>query len=151
MSQWVAHALGARSIFTEHDPVHSAGGGAIAAPFVLRRGFDEMVRGAPVLAVDDIVNTGHSLHETIEALRRCGADVIGAATWVTRGNTNAEELGVDSFVWLAKVDIPSWPEAECELCHRGVPVNTRYAHGAEYVVSRQIRRYPAASDPRSTR
>lgn len=129
MSQWVAHALGARSVFTEHDPTDRRP----AAPFVLRRGFDAMVAGAPVLAVDDIVNTGHSLRETVRALRACGADVVGAATWVTRGNAGAGEIGVDRFAWLAEIDIPYWPAARCDLCRRGIPVNTRYAHGAEYV------------------
>ncbi|MGH9092139.1 MAG: orotate phosphoribosyltransferase [Acidimicrobiales bacterium] len=129
MSQWVAHALGARSVFTEHDPTVPGP----SAPFVLRRGFDTMVAGAPVLAVDDIVNTGHSLGQTVRALGACGAEVVGAATWVTRGNTDAVRLGVPAFTWLAEVDIPSWPAADCDLCRRGVPVNTRYAHGAEYV------------------
>ena len=94
-----------------------------------------MVRGQTVVVVDDIVNTGHSLRQTIEALRGAKADVIGAAAWVTRGNVAAEDLGVEHFQWLAEVRIPTWPGSDCELCRRGVPVNTRCAHGAEYVAS----------------
>ncbi len=140
MSQWVAHALGARSVFTEHDPavaVAGRGEGAVmASPFMLRRGFGDDLAGVATLAVDDIVNTGHSLRETIRALRDCGADVIAAATWVTRGNVDAASLGVDRFVALAEVPIPSWPAAACHLCQDGVPINVRYAHGAEYVAHR---------------
>jgi orotate phosphoribosyltransferase len=136
MSQWLAKPLGARSVFTEHDPARLDGSSSTAAPFVLRRGFDQMVAGETVLAVDDIVNTGHSLRETIEALRRSDAQVVGAATWVTRGNAGARDLGLDRFEWLAAVDIPSWPESECDLCRRGVPINTRYAHGAEFLARR---------------
>jgi orotate phosphoribosyltransferase len=133
-AQWSAHHLGVRAIYSEHDP----GQPGTSGRFVLRRGFDRMVRDQPVLALDDIVNTGHSIRQTIDALRAAGAMVVGAATWVTRGNVWAEDLGVAQFDYLAQVDIPSWPADQCLLCRQGVPINVEFAHGAEYMASRRL-------------
>ena len=62
-----AHELGALSTFTEHEP--AAEGGGPRGRFVLRRGYDRLLSGQRVLVVDDIVNTGHSIGQTIEAVR----------------------------------------------------------------------------------
>jgi orotate phosphoribosyltransferase len=130
-SMWIAHHTGARALFTEHDPRNEDSPGR----FVLRRGFDRMVQGQSVLAVDDIVNTGHSIGQTLDALRSAGALIVGAATWVNRGRVDAPSLGVDHFEYLAEIDLPSWPAAECRLCRQGVPINVEFAHGAEYVAA----------------
>lgn len=127
-AQWVASALGCRSIFSEHDAATGPTG-----PFVLQRGFGEMVKGRRVLAVDDIVNTGHSIVQTLAALRAAEADVVGATAWVTRGNVTGADIGVEPWFPLAQVDIPSWPAHGCQLCTRGFPINTRFAHGKEFV------------------
>lgn len=33
--------------------------------------------------------------------------------------------------------IPSWPAADCRLCREGVPVNTQYAHGADFLAAQR--------------
>jgi orotate phosphoribosyltransferase len=140
MTQWLGRALDASAVFAEHDPTwmlrdHGPGSGdeELAAPFVLRRGYDRAVAGRRVLACDDIVNSGHSLEQTIAVLRASGADVVGAATWITRGNVTVDSLDVAPFLYLAEVDIPEWPATSCQLCATGVPINVEYAHGREYV------------------
>jgi len=135
VAQWLAHRLGALAVFAEHDPTAPAGG-AVRPPFVLRRGYDQLVRGRRVLAVDDIVSTGHSVRQTIAALRAAGGEVVGAAAYITRGNVDAAGIGVGELRTLLELRIPSWPAASCTLCAQGVPVNTRYAHGAEFVAAR---------------
>jgi orotate phosphoribosyltransferase len=52
---------------------------------------------------------------------------------VSRGNVDAAGLGVDRFVYLLEYKIPAWPASTCQLCRAGVPINTRYAHGREYL------------------
>ncbi|MAJ47209.1 MAG: hypothetical protein CBC35_08130 [Planctomycetes bacterium TMED75] len=101
--------------------------------FELRRGFTELVTGQEVLVVDDVVNTGFSIGLVIEAVRAAGGSVHTAATWINRGNTDAAGLGVEHFVFLDQIALPAWPGASCPLCAQGFPVNTRYAHGAEFV------------------
>lgn len=137
VSQWLAHRLDRQAVFAEHDPTAAvaAAGSALRPPFVLRRGYDRVVSGRRVLVVDDVVSSGHSLRQTAAAVHAAGGEVAAAAAYVSRGNVDAAGLGVAPFRFLFEERIPAWPAAACELCARGVPVNTRYAHGAEYVAA----------------
>jgi orotate phosphoribosyltransferase len=144
VSMWTAHHLRVPSVFAEHgkehgyDPV-AAHPGPLRPPLVLRRGYNAAVDGKRVLVVDDVVNTGGTMAETAGALRDAGGEVIAVAALATRGNAGPGDVGCQDFAYLTKVDMPSWPAEECELCKRGVPVNTRYAHGADFVAAQRAR------------
>ena len=138
VAEWTAHELGALSVFAEHDPAPV--GAALRGRFVLRRGYDQVVSGRRVLVVDDIVNTGLSLRQTAAAVRGAGGEVVGAACLVSRGNVDAAGLGAGRFVYLLEYRIPAWPASACELCRGGVPINTRYAHGREYLARQAEKR-----------
>ncbi|WP_137389015.1 phosphoribosyltransferase family protein [Rhodoligotrophos defluvii] len=134
VSQWTAHALGVLSVFAEHsDRPASAPGGPLRAPFVLRRGYDKVVNGKRVVVVDDVVNTGLAMRETVDAVLQCGGTVVAAAAIITRGNARPADCGVTDLRYLLECKIPSWPAANCPLCRAGVPVNVQYAHGADFV------------------
>jgi orotate phosphoribosyltransferase len=135
IAQWTAHSLDTLAIFGEHD--RAAAGDALLGRFVLRRGYDRLAAGRRVVVVDDIVNTGLSVRQMVEAVRRAGGEVVGAPALITRGNVDAAGIGVEQFITLLEYDIPSWPAAECRLCREGVPVNTRYAHGKEFLAARE--------------
>ena len=90
-----ARHLKAKSIFVERE----------AGKFVLRRGFD-IPKGARVLVVDDILTTGLSYRETLEAIRPYPGDIVGAACLIDRSNGRAE-IGVPR-VALATLDIPDY-------------------------------------------
>jgi orotate phosphoribosyltransferase len=102
---------------------------------VLKRGYDRAVSGRRVLVVDDVVNTGESLRETADAVRAAGGEVVATAALCTRGNAGPGDTGADDFVCLTEIEVPSWPAADCRLCRDRVPVNTRYAHGADFVAA----------------
>lgn len=131
IAQWTAHHLGVLSVFSERDP--SVKSDEKAKPFILRRGYDQLVKGKRVLVVDDIVNTGYSLRHTVQAVRKAGGNVVAGATLVSRGNVDAAGLEVDEFVYLLEYKIPAWPAATCKLCQQNIPINTQYAHGLEFV------------------
>jgi orotate phosphoribosyltransferase len=95
------------------------------------------VTGKRVFVVDDIVNTGHSIRQTIEAVRGAGGTVVAAGALVNRGNVGAKEIGVENLVYLLEYKIPAWPAVDCPLCRDSVPVNTQYAHGKDFLASRQ--------------
>src|SRR6476646_6053861 len=57
--------------------------------FELRRGFS-LDPGIRVLMVEDVVTTGLSSREAIEAVRRAGGDVIGEAALVDRSGGKAD-------------------------------------------------------------
>ena len=126
-AQYTALGLGTRCIFAERQRENGT------ETFELRRRYDEEVAGRRVLVVDDVINTGHSTGLVLEAVRGAGGLVAGVATWINRGNVGAGELGVEHFVFLDEIRLPSIPAAECRLCAAAVPVNTHYAHGAEYL------------------
>lgn len=135
VAQWTAYALGLPMVFAEHDPSHKKS--ELRGRFGLHRGFDRLVADRRVLVVDDVVNTGHSVRQTVEAVRACGGTVGSVATLVDRGNVGAADIGVDEYAYLLRYDIPSWPAAQCPLCKQQVPVNVLYAHGQDFLDARQ--------------
>lgn len=95
VSQWTAHALGVLSVFAEHSGQTSAASGEpLRGPFILRRGYDKAVSGKRVVVVDDVINTGLALRQTVEAVRQSGGQVMGAAAIITRGNARPADCGV---------------------------------------------------------
>jgi orotate phosphoribosyltransferase len=131
VAQWTAFALNLPAVFAEHDVRRSAD--ELRGPFSLHRGFNRQVAGHRVLVVDDIVNTGQSVRQTISAVRAAGGTVLAAAAVVDRGNVDAAGLGAPDYVYLLKYSIPNWPAAECPLCKERVPVNTAHAHGQDFL------------------
>jgi orotate phosphoribosyltransferase len=103
----VARHLGARFIWTERD-----GAGSMQ----LRRGFS-VRQGESVLVVEDVITTGGSTRETIEALSAAGARVSGAASIIDRSQGRAD-VGVPRIA-LATLDVPSVAPSVCEACARG--------------------------------
>jgi orotate phosphoribosyltransferase len=90
-----ARHLGVQSFYVERE------GGA----FKLRRGF-HVEPGAKVVMVEDIVTTGLSSRECIEAIRAAGGDVIAAACIVDRSGGKAD-VGVP-MVALASLEVPAY-------------------------------------------
>jgi len=104
----VARALGARFVWTERD----------AGEMTLRRGFS-VSPGEKTLVVEDVITTGGSTRETIEALRRAGADVVGAASIIDRSGGSAD-VGVPRTS-LASLKVLSVEASECDACKLGEP------------------------------
>jgi len=73
--------------------------------FELRRGF-HLDPGTKVLMVEDVVTTGLSSREAIEAVRQAGGDVIAEAALVDRSSGKAD-LGIP-FIPLIRIDIPTY-------------------------------------------
>lgn len=72
--------------------------------FRLRR--FEMPEGARVVIVEDIVTTGLSCRETVEALRAIGAEVLAVACLIDR-SAGAADTGVP-LVALAEYEVPAY-------------------------------------------
>ena len=73
--------------------------------FSLRRGF-RLEPGQKVLMVEDVVTTGLSSREAIEAVKREGGEVIAEASLVDRSNGSVD-LGVPFFP-LIRLDVPTY-------------------------------------------
>lgn len=103
-------------------------GGPVRAAFAepIVSGGRALRRGWPVAAeervviVDDILTTGASLVETIEAVRGAGIQPLAAAVMVDR-STEPINLGIPLHS-LGRIEIPSWKPDACEQCAAGVPL-----------------------------
>ena len=100
---------GVRAAFAEPD-----GGGR-----ALRRGWS-VSRDDRVAIVDDILTTGASLLETVDAVRAAGVEPVAAAVLVDR-STEPVEFGFPLHA-LGRIEIPSWEPDACPLCRDGTPL-----------------------------
>lgn len=91
-----ARHLGVPAIYTER----------VNGVFELRRGF-ELAPGEKVIIVEDIVSTGVSIRECIEAIRKTGANVVAAACLIDRSAGEAD-VGVP-LVSLVQYKVPAYP------------------------------------------
>jgi orotate phosphoribosyltransferase len=101
-----ARALGVRALFTERE----------AGAMTLRRGF-RIEAGEKVLVVEDVVTTGGSTRETIEAVTRAGGVCVGAGSVVDRSGGEVA-VGVRREA-LIVLDVPAFDPAECPMCKEG--------------------------------
>jgi orotate phosphoribosyltransferase len=102
----VARALGCRGLFTERR--HGA--------MTLRRGFT-LDENEPVVVVEDVITTGGSTRDVIEAVRARGARVLAAGSLVDRSGGTAD-LGVPRRS-LLELEVPTYSPETCPLCANG--------------------------------
>ncbi len=105
----VARALHVRFIFAERE------GGKMT----LRRGF-EVGRGDTAVVVEDVITTGGSTREVVDALRERGTNVLAAGSIIDRSG-GAAEVGVPR-VALETLQVTAYQPESCPLCAQGIPV-----------------------------
>lgn len=99
IGQEIGRALGVDAMFVERP----------TGTFELRRGFT-LNQGEKVLLVEDVVTTGLSSREAIEAIAKEGGEVIAAASLVDRSGGNAAfEV---PFFPLIQLSFPTYAEDE---------------------------------------
>ncbi|MBI2767511.1 MAG: orotate phosphoribosyltransferase [Chloroflexi bacterium] len=111
LSYETARHLGLRSIIAERK---DDGAGR-----EFKRGF-EIGPGDRVLVVDDVLTTGGSIRDVIDAVRARGAEVAGVGVLVDRSGGTVD-FGVPFFACLT-VDIASYTPADCPECRQGLPL-----------------------------
>jgi orotate phosphoribosyltransferase len=94
----MGRALGVEAVFVERPQ----------GVFELRRGF-RLAPGQRVLLVEDVVTTGLSSREAMQAVAEAGGEVIAAAALVDRSAGGAG-LGVPFFP-LLRLDVPAYDAA----------------------------------------
>ncbi len=104
----LARQLGARAIFAER----------VDGQLQFRRGFS-IAAGERVLIAEDIVTTGLSFRETVEALQGLPGEVVGGACIIDRSNGRAD-VGCE-LVALAAVDFPDYSADDLPPELRGIP------------------------------
>ena len=107
----VARALGVPFLFTERD--------AGTRKMLLRRGFT-VQPGEAAVVIEDVITTGGSTVDVIEALHALGARVLAAGSIMDRSGGKAD-VGVPR-VALATLQVAAYPPDACPLCQQGLPV-----------------------------
>ena len=102
----VAQALNVRFIWTERENTR----------MTLRRGFS-VKENEKILVIEDVITTGGSTRECIEALETRGAKVTKAASIIDRSNGKAD-VGVPR-ISLVSLDVPSYKTEDCPMCRQG--------------------------------
>jgi len=105
----VARALSVRFIFAERE----------AGKMTLRRGF-EITAGDNAVVVEDVVTTGGSTREVVDALAERGAHVLAAGSIIDRSG-GAADVGVPR-VALETLQVTTYQPENCPLCAQGIPV-----------------------------
>ncbi len=77
--------------------------------------------GTRVLVVDDILTTGGSIRETLDALATHPVEVVAVGVMVDRSGGKTTFGDVPLFA-LSSQAFESWPADECPLCADGVPI-----------------------------
>jgi orotate phosphoribosyltransferase len=86
---------------------------------IFRRGF-EIDEDEKVLVVEDVITTGGSVQEVIEAVRASRGDVRGVGVFVDRSGGKANlDTRVEA---LLNVNIKTYVPEECPLCREQKPL-----------------------------
>ena len=83
---------------------------------VVARGFD--IRGKNVLIVDDVLTTGKSIQETIQAVNAQAGDIKGIAVLIDR---HSKPPAFEFFSPYQK-DVVTYAPDQCPLCRANVPL-----------------------------
>lgn len=102
----VAQALNVRFIWTERQN----------GEMTLRRGFS-VKENEKILVVEDVITTGGSTRECIDALEKNGAKVTNAASIIDRSGGKAD-VGVPRIA-LVSLEVPSYEPEICPMCKNG--------------------------------
>lgn len=109
IGQEVGRALQVRSMFAERQD----------GKLTLRRGFT-LAPSDRVVVIEDVITTGLSTRETIEAAEASGAQVLGAGAIIDRGSDPGRlNLPLQALV---RMEVPAYQPEACPLCAAGQPV-----------------------------
>ena len=77
----------------------------------------ENISGKNVLVIEDVVTTGGTIHQTIDAIKLCGGNVVCVAVIVDRSARKAN-FGVKLISGL-ELDFPVYLPNDCPICKDG--------------------------------
>ncbi|HEX7041774.1 MAG TPA: phosphoribosyltransferase family protein [Patescibacteria group bacterium] len=140
LSQWTAYHLSrltkkeVLSVFTEksYDDKEK-----FDRPQLLKRGYDQLVKGKRVLVVEDLTTTGMSVKKVVDRVKEAKGKVVGVYVLLNRNPKGVNrKLMNTTFKSLCVFEAEAWEEKDCPLCRKNVPVNTTVGHGKEFLAKK---------------
>ena len=131
LSQWTAYhltELTGREVYAVYADKDGKDG------FIVRRGYDQLIKGKNVLIVEDLTTTGGSVKQVVDCVRDAGGEVVGVCVMVNRDpeNVNSESVGTP-FTAAGVLKAEAFDEKDCPFCKQGRPINTKIGHGKKYL------------------
>lgn len=134
LSQWVAHYLTeltdkkVLALYADKD----------GDSFVIKRGYDKLIKGKRVLVVEDNLTTGGSVRKVVQVVREAGGAVMAVGALVNRGGVSTADIGnVPDLFALANVKLDDYDAHECPLCANKIPINTDVGKGREFLAAQK--------------
>ena len=112
LAQEVARQLDVRCLIAESM---SSGGRELRRGFVLNR-------SERVLIVDDVLTTGLSLRETVQAVERFQPEIVGIEVLIDRSGGEATEQFSPLAHALLTVSAHSYAVEACPMCKQAIPI-----------------------------
>jgi len=137
LSQWTAYHLTkktGREVLSVFSEKHYDDKQIYDRPQMLKRGYDQLVKGKRVLIVEDLTATGASVKKVVDKVKEAGGEVVCVYVLLNRNpeEVNSEFMGAP-FESLAVYEVEAYEPKNCPLCKKGVPINTEIGHGKEFL------------------
>jgi orotate phosphoribosyltransferase len=84
---------------------------------IVGRGFD--IKNKKILLVDDVMTTGKSVKETIDAINEKGGEIVGSAVLIDRCSI---ELPFEYYATYRKI-VENFEPEKCPLCKENTPLS----------------------------
>lgn len=136
LSQWVGYFLAKinrqqiLSVFAEKNVSNQIR----KNKFRFMSGYGNLIAGQHVLIVDDVIHTGETVEHLISLVRDHGGIVKGVGALANRGSMmSAQDFGIPYIFALLTLPLMRWSADTCNLCQQGIPINTQFGHGKEFL------------------
>ncbi len=140
LGNWIAYHLSkikGREILSAYAD-KTEGAQLAESGLIFKRGYEELIKGKKILAIDDTIATGLSVHKLIDVVQKFGGQLVRLAVFVNRlpGEVTSETLGVPLLA-LCEIPAETYDPKDCPLCKSGVPVNTKMGHGKKFLAEQK--------------
>jgi orotate phosphoribosyltransferase len=121
LAQMVAEVLGVEFYFTERITREDGMG----ARYHLSESQRALVRGKLIAVVDDAVNAGSAVVNTLAELRDAGGQPVAIGALIVLGSGAAPIAAAQKmpFEYITQYTTPLWQTSDCPLCRAAVPLS----------------------------
>lgn len=134
LSQWVTHYLNINRAGGETLAVFAEkGDDGVHKKFFFGRGYDKFIPGKTILVVEDLLTTGGSVRQVVEAVRQYGGNIVGVSALCNRGNVQPADVGDVPIHALVSLSLETYTEEECPFCQQQAPINTELGKGRAFL------------------
>jgi len=153
LSTWTAHYLteliGSEVLSTYAEEVISSivwfennpESPIVGHKFVIPAVYRDYIKDKRILVVEDVLTTGTSARQVIQAVREINGHIVGLGAIVNRGDLTKKALSeIPKFVSLVDMPLETWKEQDCPLCKQGIPINEEVGYGRQFLARKGIKK-----------